>query len=121
MKNWWQVKNGELSFKLRPQTIDALVNPSFWAQRIRSHHFEISTKLSFSTENENESAGIVLYRKSSMHYQLLKQKNQIVLIKTVAKEIKGTDSNKEVVASIPYTKEEVVFALKGEGLDLQFY
>lgn len=121
VEKWHKLEERKLILNLRPQVLDSLVNPSFWAQRIRSHHFEVQTKLSFSTDKENEYAGLVLYRKSSTHYQLVKQKNQLVLIKTVAKEIAGTASDKEIVATIPYIEDEVVLALKGNGLDLQFY
>ncbi|WP_299550332.1 glycoside hydrolase family 43 protein [Seonamhaeicola sp.] len=121
IEKWHQLENGKLKLKLREQVIDSLGNPSFWAQRIRSHNFEIGTKLSFQTKKDNESAGLVVYRKSSTHYQLMKQKNKIALIKTVALKEIGTESAKEVIATIPYSKKEVCLKVTGKGLDLQFY
>lgn len=118
---WYNLKNGALELKLRPEVIDSLVNPSFLAQRIRHHHFDVTTKLSFATLLENEKAGLVLYRKSSTHYQLLKEHDKITLTKTVAVNEKGVESTKELIFSHPYKKQEVYLKLVGEGLDLQFY
>ncbi|TYA71752.1 glycoside hydrolase family 43 protein [Seonamhaeicola marinus] len=120
-ENWFKLEKNQLKLKLRAKVLDSLVNPSFWAQRIRSHHFEISTKLSFKTNLPNEKAGLVVYRKSSTHYQLLKGKSTIDLIKTVALEETGTASTKILVTSIPYEKDDVVLKVKGNDLDLQFY
>ncbi|TXE11764.1 glycoside hydrolase family 43 protein [Seonamhaeicola algicola] len=121
IENWYKLEEGKLKLKLRPKVIDSLVNPSFWAQRIRSHHFEISTQLTFNTKKNNEQAGLVVYRKSSTHYQLLKEKSTISLIKTVALKQTGTASTKTVVATVPYSKDDVVLKVKGYNLDLQFY
>ena len=69
----------------------------------------------------NEEAGLVVYRKSSTHYKLLKQKDKVVLVKTVATHQKGTESSKEIVAAVPYSQKEVCFRVVGKGLDLNFY
>lgn len=121
IEKWHLLEDGKLKLKLRAQVLDSLVNPSFWAQRIRSHHFEIGTKLSFNTTEENEGAGLVIYRKSSTHYQLLKHKGTISLVKTVALNETGLESKKEIVASVPYSKSDVYLKVEGKGLDLKFY
>ncbi|WP_297086605.1 glycoside hydrolase family 43 protein [uncultured Draconibacterium sp.] len=121
LEKWHKLDDGKLVLNLRPQVLDSLVNPSFWAQRIRSHHFEISTELEFQTEKENECAGLVVYRKSSTHYQLLKTKDEILLIKTVAKDEIGTESFKEIIATVPFNQNKVYLKVSGKGLDLQFY
>lgn len=121
MDKWHKIEDGKLVLNLRPQVLDSLVNPTFWAQRIRYHNFEIGTLVDFETEKENECAGLVIYRKSSTHYQLLKKKDVIQLIKTVAKNEIGTASFKEIVAAVPYTQNKVHLKVTGKGLDLQFY
>ncbi len=118
---WYKLNNSTLQLQLRPEVIDSLVNPSFLAQRIRDHQFEITTKMSFDAKSTNEKAGIVLYRKSSTHYQLLKEKGKVTLIKTVALKETGTESKKQIIASIPYSQNEIYLKVTGDGLELQFY
>lgn len=118
---WYNLSDGKLTIELRPQVIDSLVNPSFMAQRIRQHKFEMTTKMSFKAKKDNEKAGVVLYRKSSTHYQLLKEKGQVSLIKTVALKEVGLESKKEIVATLPYKKDDIYFKVTGDGLDLQFH
>jgi alpha-N-arabinofuranosidase len=120
-EKWYKIEGGKLQIGLREQVIDQLVNPSFWAQRIRYHNFEAGTQMSFHTNKGYEHAGVVVYRKSSTHYQLLKLKGKIVLIKTEAIEVQGTAAEKEVVATVPYKKKKVCLKVTGQGLDLQFY
>ena len=50
---WYQLSEGNLQLHLRKQVIDSLVNPSFWAQRIRAHDFQIGTQLVFQA-NKNQ-------------------------------------------------------------------
>ena len=118
---WYRQNNGVLELQLRPQVIDSLVNPSFLAQRIRHHHFEATTKMEFDTKKENEKAGLVVYRKSSTHYQLLKEKGKVTLVKTVALEEVGTQSTNETIASMPYGHRHIYLRAVGKGLDLQFF
>ena len=119
-ETWHQLEKGLLSIKLRPQTVSEFVNPSYIAQRTRHHAYEATTKLSFKSKKENEKAGLVIYRRHGNHYQLLKTKNELVLLKTLQHENKG-DFGPEIVASITYKKEEVVFSVKVENNNAQFY
>ena len=118
---WYQIDNSTLAIALRPQVLDSLVNPSFLAQRIRKHQFQATTKMNFNTKRNHEKAGLALYRKSSTHYQLLKENNQIKLIKTQAIKEVGVASTKKVIASIPYHDKMVYLRAVGDGLNLQFY
>jgi xylan 1,4-beta-xylosidase len=70
------------------------------ARRIEHHAFRAATKLVFNPKKENEQAGLVIYRRSENHYQLLKQKEEIV--------------------RIPYENSEVVLFAEANDLDLQF-
>lgn len=118
---WYRQQNGKMEIDLRPQTINDWKNPSYLAKRVKDHNFEASTKMSFSTKKENEQAGIVLFRKSSTHYQLLKQKDEVVLIKTIAKEVNAQKGITEVVARLPYKGKEVVLKVIGKGIEARFY
>ncbi len=110
---WYELGEGKIQIQLRPQVLDSLVNPSLIARRIEHHAFRTATKLVFNPKKENEQAGLVIYRRSENHYQLVKQKNELVLIKTLPGE-------KQEIARVPYKDQEVVLAAEAKGLDLQF-
>lgn len=110
-----------MTIDLRPETVNEWKNPSFLAKRVRNHHFQASAKMQFVTKKENEKAGLVLYRKSSVHYQLLRHKNAIVLIKTTAKDVKSEKGMSQEVSKMPYKEKEVVLKIVGEGCKVTFY
>ena len=117
---WYRIADGKLHLDLRPQVIDSLVNPSFLAKRSRHHRFEAATRLHFRSKKENEKAGLVIYRKSTTHYQLLRQRDELVLIKTTAKAENGVEGHAQEIARVPYHSPGVVLHVEGDGLDLQF-
>lgn len=119
-ETWYEQKDGQIQIQLRPETVAEFVNPSFIAQRTRHLNYEASTSLSFKTKKENEKAGLVIYRRHGNHYQLLKTKDKLVLLKTLQEGNKG-EFEPQVVVSIPYKKESVVFSVKVDGINTQFY
>lgn len=118
---WFKQQKGNMLLNMRPQTINEWVNPSYLAKRVKGHYFEASTKMEFASKKENEKAGLVLYRKSSIHYQLLKQKNEVVLLKTIAPKVNAEKGHTEEVARMPFKGNQIVLKLKGEGLKASFY
>jgi len=112
-EKWYDLEEGALSLQLRPEVADSLVNPSLVARRIQDHVFEAATHLTFSSRKDNEHAGMIIYRNSGCHYQLVKSKKDLVLIKT----IQGSSG---VVARVPYDGKEVVLTAKAQGLDVTF-
>lgn len=118
---WFKQVNGNMEINVRPQTVSEWRNPSYLAKRVKSHNFEATTKMIFSSKKENEKAGLVLYRKSSIHYQLLKEKDYVVLIKTIAKEVNNEKEISEVIAKKPYKEKEVLLKIVGEGINATFF
>ncbi len=110
---WYELDKGMLSIELRPEVIDSLVNPSFIARRIQHHHFYATTAMNFKTKHENEQAGLVAYRNSGNHVRLVKDNNSLVLVWTM----KG---NSEELARVPYTHDNVVLRIEGDGIRAQF-
>lgn len=55
-------RKGMLRLYNREQKITELTYPSYLALRQKSYHFEIETGVDFTPENENETAGIVLFQ-----------------------------------------------------------
>jgi len=112
-EKWYELQDGILQIQVRPQVVDKFENPSLIARRIEHHKFKTATKLVFNPKKENERAGLIIYRRSANHYQLLKEKNHLVLIKT-------GEGKKEELARIPYDQNEVVLYAEADGLDIQF-
>ncbi|MFC2111688.1 glycoside hydrolase family 43 protein [Bacteroidota bacterium] len=117
--DWYAQKEGRLEIQLRPEMVTELVNPSFIAQRTRHFGYSASTELEFKTRKENEKVGMVVYRRHGNNYQLLKGKDEIVLLKTFQEGNAG-EFEPKVIASVPYKNENVVLSIKVEGLKVQF-
>lgn len=117
--NWYSINDGVLKLKLKPQTLEELKNPSFVAKRTKHHNFEVATKLCFKSKTAHEKAGLAIYRRNGNSYQLLKQKDYIVLIKVFQKDNIGEISPIEIV-KIPYKDKIVIFHVKVEGTKAQF-
>ncbi|WP_066631052.1 glycoside hydrolase family 43 protein [Labilibacter marinus] len=119
-ESWYQQKEGQMQIQLRPSSLSELVNPSYIAQRTRHFAYEATTQLSFKTKKENEKAGLAIYRRHGNHYQLLKTNDSIVLLKTLQQGNVG-EFKSEVMATVPYKKDEVVLSVKVNGIKAQFY
>jgi alpha-N-arabinofuranosidase len=99
--------------QLRPEVADSLVNPSLIARRIESHVWKVSAKLAFDSKKENEQAGIIIYRNSKNHFQLVKEKDEIILIKTKR-------GQRTEIARLPYPENEVVLAVEADKTKVKF-
>ncbi len=113
LNEYYSIQKGSLVLKLQSQTIDSSSHSSILIQPIKHLKFSAATKLIFSAKNKNEQAGLVLYRNNMSYYLLIKEKDQILLIKK-------DNGKKEVIAALPYTKNEVCLGAEAKNLDLQF-
>lgn len=109
----YELDGEKLELKLSPEVVDSLVNSSMIIKRIESHKFEASTMMTFKSKKDNEQSGIIVYRTNENHYQLVKSNKELQLIKS----FKG---EKEVLATIPYTKDHVCLKVEGDDLDIKF-
>ncbi len=112
-EQWYRLDGEKLIVQLRPQTLNDLANPSFIARRIRHAKFAATMSLDFTTGAANEQAGMALYVRSDCHYQFVKEKESLVLIKTE----KGIRSE---VARVPFDRPKVFLHAEADGLDLRF-
>ena len=110
---WYELTGEALEISLRPEALEKLENPSFIARRIEHHSFLAATHMQFASGKENEQAGLAIYRTSKNHYQFLKQKKELVLIKTI-------DGRPEEVARLPYKTSEVYLVVEVHDLELRF-
>lgn len=112
-ENWYSVNNGSLVLNLRPNVLDSLTNPSLLGRRIQHHNFEASFKMDFSSKKSSEKAGMILYRRSTCHYQFMKQANELVIVRTERGE-------KTELARTKYNGKSVVLKAEGKGRNLIF-
>jgi xylan 1,4-beta-xylosidase len=110
---WYTLDKGNLNLQLRPEILDSLVNPSLIVRRIQHHKFEASTHLLFAAKNANEQAGIAVYRNSTNHIQLVKEKNDLVLFATK----KG---KRQEMARVPFKGKEVFLKIEGDNIRSTF-
>ncbi len=113
-EKWYEIKNGALFMKLRPEALDSLVNPSFIARRIEDYNFKAATSLDFQPKNQSEVAGISIYRNSTNHIEFLKTKGNLVIIVTN----KGKQTQK---IEIPFKDNKTILQARGTGRQLKFY
>ncbi len=111
---WFDLNGGQLLLTLRSARIDSLDNPSFLARRIEHHRFTATTSVSFKAADDSEMAGLVLYRNSKHHFQLMKGHDEILLIRTDGPE-------QEIVARVPWKKKDVLLSAEADGKDVRFY
>lgn len=114
MTKWYDLKDDKLQINLRAEVADSLVNPSLIAKRIEHIAFTVTAKMGFSSRKSNEQAGLIIYRVSNGHVQLVKEKDDIVIYATCK-------SDKKELTRKPYKASEVVFQIVSDGKDMRFY
>ncbi|MBC6995073.1 glycoside hydrolase family 43 protein [Neolewinella lacunae] len=110
---WYTLAEGKLNVALRPEMADSLHNPSLIARRIQHHTFTATVAMRFQPEKTNEAAGLIIYRNSGNHYQLLREGKEMVLYKS----LKG---NKQAIARRSYPGGEVVLQAAARDGRIQF-
>ncbi len=113
-EKWYSLKKSQLSLKLRKGTLHQLTNPSYVARRIEHHQFSASFKMNFTAASSNEWAGMAIYRNSQCHYQFVREKQHLLVIKTE----KGEQTE---VARVPNDSSNLILKAEGKGRSLQFY
>lgn len=113
-KDWYELKDGQLTVDLRPEVATNLVNPSLVAKRISHHIFRASTRMTFKTKRDNEQAGLVLYR-CSEGYMMAMKDNESIVITSVTK-----GHNVEEVCRVPCSADEIILAMESDGVNVRF-
>lgn len=114
LEKWYDLSDGSLSMRLRPQVADSLVNPSLIARRIEHIAFTASTKVKFSTNKSNEQAGLIIYRSSKGYATFVKEKKDVVLYEI-------SRNGKKEISRKPYHKDEAIMTVTSDGKNLHFF
>ncbi len=125
VENWYSLndRKGFLSLSLRPPTCSGTDNPSFIAHRQQHLSGNVSTSLDFTSQLENEKAGIVVFQNETHYYFLCKSTENKQPVVQLFKS--GVDSgSSELLASqklesIP--KEGIQLKIEAKGNTYSFY
>ena len=111
---------GLLSLKCANTTASEKKTPAFIARRLQHHKFECSTKLLFNPADNNEAAGILIYKDENHHYFLSIRKSETG--RTVGVEKIGEETT-EILASqsIEGGEEPVYLKITSNGLTFDFH
>lgn len=69
-------KKGQLSIKLRPETVGGLGNPSFIGFRQAHHEATATVQLQFAPKADHEKAGLIIFQNEKTYYYLCKSTKQ---------------------------------------------
>jgi alpha-N-arabinofuranosidase len=124
-ENWWNISKGTLSINLRPQTAEQLDNPSLIARRQEHHSFDASAMMKFTPTAENEEAGLIAMQNDKYQFRIvLTIKDGVKCIQLIKLGCESRDKRneicKEIVASVPYSKADVVLGIRATKLDYEF-
>lgn len=67
-ENWYNIKDGALNIKPRPQSIDKLTQPSFVARRQQHAFCSVSTSLNYVPSNVGDKAGLIVFQNEAAYY-----------------------------------------------------
>ncbi len=71
-KNWYKIAAGKLAVQLQPENCSGLDNPSFIGFRQSHLMGYAATQLEFTTNKENEKAGLLVFQNEKHYYFLCK-------------------------------------------------
>ena len=113
-------KANGLTFKLKPETISEMGNPSFVGKRQQHLTSSAETEVNFSPKKGNEKAGLVTFQDERHFYFLAKTQNEG---KDVIQLLKSKDKTVELVTELPLEAPtaKVFFKIQSEGALYSFY
>jgi xylan 1,4-beta-xylosidase len=119
-EQFWDLnkKAGYLRLKLRAETINEEVNPSFIGRRQQHKNFEVCTSMEFSPINENESAGIVLIQNNKFNFQFVYTMNDQQYVIQLKRCFQGKN---ELLAEKSFFSECIYLKVTAKGQDYNFY
>lgn len=120
--DWHEIKDGKLVMNILPKetTSRGGANTSLILRRQQHHNFDVSSKMHFTTNAENEVAGIIAHIKGSNQIRLEISKSNNKTYATVYYVNKQNKSNSEAI-EIPEADDVYILKLEARGWDFQFY
>lgn len=103
-----------LHLQLQSASLDDVACPSFVGRRQQQTNFETIVALDFSTEKENETAGLVAFQNEDYYYSLVRTHVGFDLMR-------GQLDGSEILASMNHDFEDSYCFLKMTGDDKQYH
>lgn len=115
-------KKEGLVLKLKPETISGYGNPSFVGKRQQHLYSRVETAMQFSTEVENEKAGLVAFQNEKHFYFLALSKKGGQRVIQLYKS-NTDDGEMEELEAVPLKgkNDEVKLAIESKGATYGFY
>lgn len=123
LEKWYELKEGKLKIKLRPETCGGKANPSFIAHRQQHQNCSAVIKMKFEPKAENEKAGLVIFQNEDHYYFLCKSiKDGIPVIQLYkSKENENLELFEEKTLSKDDMYKEIILKIEANGKDYSFY
>jgi alpha-N-arabinofuranosidase len=106
-------KKGFLTIYLEPATCSKKVNPAFVAHRQQNLKSTATTSLQFSTNSENEKAGLTIFQNETHFYYLCVSVNEKKPVVQLYQSTK--DSSMQLITSVPISLNKKGIQLKIEA------
>jgi alpha-N-arabinofuranosidase len=108
-----------LTFKLKPETVMELGNPSFIGKRQQHLNCETEVAVAFSAKGDNEKAGLIIFQDENHFYYVCKSVDQG---KAVVQLFKSNKEGKamELLTQANITSEKVLLRIDAKGDQYSF-
>jgi xylan 1,4-beta-xylosidase len=128
-EKWYTLdsNSGVLKMQLRPETCSGKKNPSFIARRQQHIRGSVSTSMKFSSDKENEKAGLLVFQNEKHYYFLCKSlidgKPVVALYKSTNMVEPATQLDLIKSSEIPeeYIQNEIYLKIESNGNKYSFY
>lgn len=108
---------GHLRLRLRPPSLDQLVNPSFVGRRQQHINFTVRAVMEFTPRVANECAGLVLLQNNDFHFRFVVTLEDGPIICLVKRE-RGADT---ILARQPISTGRIYLKVSALGQSYSFY
>ncbi|MCX7798416.1 MAG: glycoside hydrolase family 43 protein [Melioribacter sp.] len=123
LEKWYEIKNGKLRIKVRPESCSDKLNPSFIGHRQQHQNCSAMIKMQFEPKTENEKAGIVIFQNENHYYFLCKSiKNKIPVVELYKSTNEGNlELLEEKFLDKVNINKELILKIEAKGKDYSFY
>lgn len=117
--DFWSLSQqpGHLVLQLRPEQLSEWANPSFVGRRQQHIHFMAATAVTFTPQNSDECAGMVLLQNNNFHFRFVVTLADEPIISLIKRD-KGEE---EVLAQRPIQPGTLYLKVEGHEQDYSFY
>lgn len=118
-EKWYDIKDGRIYLKLRPEECHGKGNPSFLGKRQQQINSYAMTQMEFTAKSENEKAGLVIFQSEKNYYYFFQS---VTDGKQVLQLLKYVKDHVEVVKELALPDDTpVTLKIESRGALYNFY